>query len=277
MADKGVARTSKKCFEPFDAKRHMSEKMNETHIDKLSLYRGSTLEICRGVSLRAPTLSEICDHGESRYYGMVTTLCSVGVNWCWQLEERGIPFDQVSDYALFCQLLCRRYTSADTKILFGDHLDFSKMAPRIDKDGKILLAQKDGPAGEGAAIDERSYFAIVSCLREMHHLKRDGRVAGTPACRRAFIEDARAEHEARKLEPAKSTLLPLISTMVNMEGFKRDDESVWDMNVYAFMDSVRRISKIRNSNLLLQSGYSGFGLDLKKLNKEELDYMGELD
>ena len=49
------------------------------------------------------------------------------------------------------------------------------------------------------------------------------------------------------------------------------------MKIYAFMDSVARIGKIKNAELLLQSGYSGFGIDLKKLNKEETNWLGELD
>ena len=48
------------------------------------------------------------------------------------------------------------------------------------------------------------------------------------------------------------------------------------MNIYAFMDSVARISKIKNSELLLQSGYSGFGIDLKKVNSDETNWLGEL-
>ena len=43
------------------------------------------------------------------------------------------------------------------------------------------------------------------------------------------------------------------------------------------MDSVARVSKIKNAELLLQSGYSGFGIDLKKIDRETLNYMGELD
>ena len=65
--------------------------------------------------------------------------------------------------------------------------------------------------------------------------------------------------------------------MVNSDGFKRDDTTVFDMKIYAFMDSVARIGKIKNAELLLQSGYSGFGIDLKKLNKEETNWLGELD
>ena len=125
---------------------------------------------------------------------------------------------------------------------------------------------------------ENDYYKIVSCLRSMHNLKRDDRIAGSNSCRMAFIEDAKMEYEARLNEPYKSNLLPMVSTLVNMEGFKRNDTTIWGMNIYAFMDSVKRISKIRNSTLLLQSGYSGFGIDLSKIkNKNELDFMGELN
>ena len=64
--------------------------------------------------------------------------------------------------------------------------------------------------------------------------------------------------------------------MVNSGGFKYNHTDVWDMKINAFMDSVKRISKIKNSNLLLQSGYSGFGINLKDVNKKDLDWLGEL-
>lgn len=250
--------------------------MKKLNIDYLNLYRGSALEICSGITLHIPTLSEICDYGEIRYYQMVTTLCSTGIDFCWQLDDIGIPFDEISDYQLFYQLLRKYYTADDSKILFGSRLDLSKMQVCVDPKNNILLVQREEGCDDDIVIDENIYFKIVSCLRAIHNLKRDDRIAGTNSCRRAFIEDARMEYEARKLEPAKSTLLPMISTMVNSEGFKRNDQTVWDMNIFAFMDSVKRIAKIRNADLLLRSGYSGFGTDLKKIKKEELNYMGEL-
>ena len=35
------------------------------------------------------------------------------------------------------------------------------------------------------------------------------------------------------------------------------------MNIFAFMDSVYRVQEEENAKLLLQSGYSGFGISLK--------------
>ena len=68
----------------------------------------------------------------------------------------------------------------------------------------------------------------------------------------------------------------LISAMVNSEGFKYNHSQVWDMKINAFMDSVKRISKIKNANLILQSGYSGFGVNLKEIDKKQINWMGEL-
>lgn len=206
---------------------------------------------------------------------MVHMLCSTGIDLCWQLEEMGIPFDEISDYLLFCQILRRPYTPADTKILLGDTLNLSAMDLYADENNRIFLSQASD--GGSIVISEEVYLKLVAVLRKIHGLKRDNRVAGTKSCRTAFIEDAKMEYEAHKNEASKSTLMHMISTMTNMEGFKRDDTTVWDMNIYAFMDSVRRIAKIRNSTLLMQSGYSGFGVDLSKIKQEELNYMGELN
>ena len=48
------------------------------------------------------------------------------------------------------------------------------------------------------------------------------------------------------------------------------------MKINAFMDSVRRVSKIQTANVLLQSGYSGFGINLKDIDKKQIDWLGDL-
>lgn len=271
--------------------------------DELRLYRGRDYDATECIKMRTPTIGEICDYGENSYFGMVRTLCSVGVELCWQLEEAGIKFDEISDFQLFATILRNNFNKEQTKIIFGDILDFTKMKLIFDKEkSELILAQtltskdvkcsllkkiknaimkKFGKTDKDLygeiLINENVYHRVIGHLRGVHGLKRDDRIAGTASCRRAFIEDAKMEYEEAKTLPLKSTLLPLVSTMVNIEGFKRNDEDIWNMNIYAFMDSVKRIGKIRNAQLLLQSGYSGFGIDLKKIKEKELNYMGELD
>ena len=65
--------------------------------------------------------------------------------------------------------------------------------------------------------------------------------------------------------------------MINSEGFKYNHDQVWGMKINAFMDSVKRIGKIKNADLLLQSGYSGFGVNLKEIDNKQLDWLGELE
>ncbi len=254
--------------------------MNNRDIpDQLALYRGHPHKINENISIHIPSLEEICVYGESKYYSMIHTLCSVGIDLCWQLEETGIPFDKISDYELFYLVLRKYYDTEQTEIIFGKYLNLKQMELCKNEKDEIFLSQKvllDNGEQRLITLYENDYYEIVKYLRALHNLKRNNAIAGTKSCRAAFIEDAKMEYEASLHDSRKSYLLPLISTMVNSDGFKRDDQTVWDMNIFAFMDSVRRVDKIRNSNLLLQSGYSGFGVDLKKIKKEELNYMGEL-
>ena len=105
----------------------------------------------------------------------------------------------------------------------------------------------------------------------MNGLKRNDEVAGNEFTRSILIEDAKEEYLKNENKPYKSFLLPLISTMVNSSGFKRNEQDVFKMKIYSFMDSVKRIQKLMNVKLLLSSGYSGFGVDLKQIDKEELN------
>ena len=92
-----------------------------------------------------------------------------------------------------------------------------------------------------------------------------------------LIEDAIEEMMLAKNKPYHSQLKNLISAMINSEGFKYNHSQIWDMKINAFMDSVKRIGKIKNASLLLQSGYSGFGVNLKDISNKQLDWLGELE
>ena len=114
-------------------------------------------------------------------------------------------------------------------------------------------------------------------LRQVHIIKKDEKLPGNETTKMIRIEDDREEYERNKNKEYHSQLKNLISSMINHDGFKYNHSQVWEMKINAFMDSVKRISKIKNSDLLLQSGYSGFGIDLKKIEKKQLDWLGELD
>ena len=125
-------------------------------------------------------------------------------------------------------------------------------------------------------IDEFTYEVITDYLRQVHMIPKDGRLPANNSTKMILIEDAKEELKKNADREYHSQLKNLISSMINREGFKYNHSQVWDMKINAFMDSVKRISKIRNADLLLQSGYSGFGVNLKDIPNKQLDWFGEL-
>lgn len=246
-------------------------------IDELTLYRGNDFPINEYITVHQPTLNEICQYGEKEYYNMVYTLCSVGADLKWQLEDIGIDYTQISDFQLFYSVLAKAFPINKTSILLGNVIDFSRMKLvfHTKLQENVFIQVLDN--GNYIQIDKYVYTTLINVIRKIHRIKRNDELPGNEATRQILIEDARDAYEAGRNNPDKSHLLPLISAMVNSEGFKHDERTVFDMKIYAFMDSVARISKIKNAELLLSSGYSGFGIDLKKINKKETDWLGELD
>ena len=161
-----------------------------------------------------------------------------------------------------------------TKILFGD-LDFSKFTLKKRKDDSIVLCQIIN--NELVLFDEYTYELIIDYLCRSHFIERDLQIPANDSTKMILIEDAKEELDRNRSKEYHSKLKNLISAMVNSEGFKYNHSQVWDMKINAFMDSIKRISKIKNSDLLLQSGYSGYGVNLKEVDKNQLDWIGELD
>ena len=130
---------------------------------------------------------------------------------------------------------------------------------------------------EPVIIDEYTYNMIVDYICKSHFIERDLKRPAKKKKKMVLIEDARDEIERNKNKEYHSQLKNLISSMINSEGFKYNHAQVWDMKINAFMDSVKRIGKIKNAQLLLQSGYSGFGVNLKEIDNKQLDWLGELE
>ena len=243
--------------------------------DELKIYRGEDFVVSKHIVLHQATLNEICEYGERDYYSMIYNFTATPQSLKVQLWDMGIDYTEITPYQLFYQLLYRMYLQEKTSIIFGD-LDFSKFQLMQRKDDESILLYQEID-GEPVIIDEYTYNVIVDYLCKSHFIERDFKIPMTKSAKMILIEDAREEMEANKNKEYHSTLKNLVSAMINSEGFKYNHSQVWDMKINAFMDSVKRIGKIKNAQLLLQSGYSGFGVNLKEINNKQLDWLGELD
>lgn len=243
--------------------------------DTSKIYCGYDVKINDFITIRQPSVREIIEYGDNKYYSMVHTLCSVGADLKWQLDDMGIDYTKIEDFELFYSILAMRFGVNETRILFGDKIDFSKMLVMYNKelDEHVMIQKFEDESF--VQIDRYVYSCIVNILRKIHKMKRNDEIPANETTRKILIEDARDEYEMNKSKKTKSYLLPLLSTVVSTNGGNR--KYVLDLNIYAFMDCVARFGKIKNADLLLSSGYSGFGIDLKKIDKEETNWMGDLD
>lgn len=236
--------------------------------DELKIYFGDDYVINDYVHIRQPTLYEISEYGEQKYFSLVYNLTATPTDLKYQLSLADIDWNTKTDYEVFL-MRYKMFTKDFTWILLGD-LDLSSFEICINKENDETILYN---AELDATVDRFIYELIVDYVRTSHNLKKNVERAMNRTTREVLLEEAKEQFEAAQKKPYHSVLKPLISTMTNMDGFGYNWSNVREMKINAFMDAVTSIMHIKNVNLLLQSGYSGFGIDLSKIgNKKKLDY-----
>lgn len=246
-------------------------------IDKSKLYRGQNIQITDQIILRQPTLGEIFDFGESEYLGFVHTITAthMDADMIVFLTKLGVDFNSISDWQLF--LMLYQGLNIGSELLF-ENLDFTKFEIK-NKDDQFILQNHNG-----SIIDETIYKIIVMYIRAMNNISTPQftKVRDDPVQKQMAIDDAQRQVDSwnRKAKLGikdSSPLLPYISYLVNKPGFKHDEVTVFNLKVYPFWDSVKRLLAIDNAEHLYHGLYSGC-LDLNKNPslKKEMDTTREL-
>lgn len=237
-------------------------------VDELQLYFGDDYIINDYIKITQPSVGGIVDYGEAQYFSMVHTLTAIPSDMKSQLWDMGLDWTEVDDFELF-MMLVQTVTLDKTYILFGD-LDFSTLKPfKNNQNGEIVLANKE----TGVIIDKMIYFRLMSYLRKLHNLKPKVEKAANKMTKKILIDEDRQKLLTAKDKPFKSYLLPLISSVKVKQGYTKD--YVRNMGLYEFFDDVARMQLINNADHLLSGCYAGT-IDMKKINKAELNWMKEL-
>jgi len=269
--------------------------------DELMIYRGRDIPITSKIIVTQPELGQIEEFGEQKYFGSIYTLISVGADMKWQLNEIGIDYTKISDYELFYKLIwhlvsskkiqheelmesndaeeLKKYSNEDLKDMLInplelvlkdiDFADFKLYKNNTTNEIVLYNEEKD------ITVDRSIYSRLVDTIRKMHGFKRNNEMPANEATRLILIEDAKQKYLMDLNKPYESVLKPLISALVNYNGFKYNHAEVWDLKINAFFDSLRRIPKIQDAQLLLQGVYSGF-VNLEKIEKERLNWTGRI-
>lgn len=197
--------------------------------DQLQLYFGDPYIINEHITILQPTVGQIADYGERKYYTMVHTLCCIPSDMKSQLFDMGLDYEQMEDFQLF-QMLAPTLPQEATAILFGD-LDFSrlKIYPNPENGLPIMVDKTTG-----LKIDMLIYERIVNYLRKVHGLKKKVEHAANKYTKRVLIEEDRRQIELNKNKPYKSFLTPLVSAVKVRMGYTKD--YVRNMGIYELTD-----------------------------------------
>lgn len=239
-------------------------------VDYLRIYFGDPYVVNNKITLRHPTINEIIEYGEKEYWTFISNVTAISSDFKPELFDAGYDYEQVSDLEMFHMMSCKMPVEK-TSIIFGD-IDLRKLKMYRQKNNDELVLYDEE---NGIRIDRRINMIIQGYLTTVHGITKNPEFAGNAMTKTIMIDDDRARKKLNANKPWKSTLLPLISSMVNSSGFKYDIQGVRQMPLFAFMDSVARISTIQSSNLLLQGAYAGH-VDLGKINKKTLDWSRDL-
>lgn len=272
-------------------------------VDDLKIYRGNDVRITDKIIVTQPTIDQIVEFGEKEYFQAVHCLTSVGADFKWQLWDYfETDYTTIDDFDLFKKMIWKllsskkniykelkenpeqyeEYTSKMTdedweELLFNpislvlkdiDFADFKEY--KTDKSPESILYDEE----HDITIDRLAYARIVDAVRKIHGFKRNNEIPANERTKMDLIDDARDDAMMASKKPYKSVLKPLISALAVKTG-QLGSESIWNTKINMFFDSIKRINKIQDAELLLQGAYSGFA-SLKGIDKARLDWAGEI-
>ena len=209
-----------------------------------------------------PKVKDVLEN-EDLYYGQISTLTSMPIDYMVELDDIGIDFTEINDYQLFL-LFFTGLQRDDTSLIFGD-LDFKKFD--FDKDEMILYNPIDD-----IRIDRVVYAQISATLCKMHHIEKNRKRPVNTEVKEYLLERARTKRKRRKNRLDMSQLESLIISLVNTPEFKYDYDGVLDLSIYQFNESVRQIVKKVDYNNRMYGIYAGT-VDPKAISRDELTWL----
>ena len=272
-------------------------------IDELAIYRGKDIRITDKIIVTQPTIDQIIEFGEKRYFQTIHCLTGVGADFKWQLwDYYNIDYTTIDDFDLFKKMIWQSLSSKKKiyKELKENPTQYEEYISKMTKEdwdellfNPISLILKDIDFADfeiyessnnpepilydkehDITIDRFVYARIIDTVRKIHGLKRNNQIPANERTKMDLIEDARDEAMMASQKPYKSAIKPLISALAVKTG-QLGSESIWNTKINMFFDAIKRISKIQDAEFLLQGAYSGFA-SLKGVDKSRLEWAGDI-
>ena len=251
-------------------------------VDRLKLLRGKPIHLSDLLTIYQPTLGEIEEVGEQKFFNTFWMMCSCAWDIPSTFADAGIDFMTVSDWNFFIQIT-RNITVDDTRLVLGN-LDFSKLIPmefkknQDDTEPQIVLVNSEPLIINDIEyppvqyiFTEEMYHEMIMYIREMIGFVHKGRKAGNKATAKILIMDDRKQRSKNQDAPYESMFHNGIISLVNTEEFSYTYETAFDLTMYQFTKSFMQIQGKKQACAMLQGSMSGF-VDTSKIPSESFQW-----
>lgn len=255
-----------------------------THdFDELKMYFGKPFDVGNGMTIYQPTIGQILNIGEEKFYSTLYIFVGNPTMFRLQLWDMGVDWNKITSYDLFMSTITG-INKEVSDLLFGD-LDFSGFAlygkniEQINDDGETEIIQIPTLYNQSLDIEisKDDYTLISEYLQVMFNIHPKVERAKGRATKEAIIEEDRMNLAMRQKEKQSgSILLPLISSCLNHPGFKYKLNELEDVGICYFMDSVQRLQVYESSTAVMKGMYSGF-VDGSKIKPDNYNWMRSLN
>lgn len=231
------------------------------------------------IIIQQPRIGDIVEFGQGRYYSTINIFTTNTTASRLQLWEKGIDWNDISDFELFIRIFNAAEKSIYQKILFNKiekPLDFSTygMYEKKSKDGKTekVLYSKD----DEVEINENVYFHLSQYFRNVFNIFPDEKITHDSTMKKWFIRKDKNELTNKQFKgndaEKDNGFMSLISACCNHPGFKYKPSELEEIGVYEFYDSVKRLQVYESCTALQKGMYSGM-IDGSKINPEDYNFM----
>ena len=133
-------------------------------IQRPNLLKVQDYPINNKISVHVPTVDEIFNFGDQKYYNMVQSLTATPFDLMVELDDIGIDYETITDYQLFVLMMQSiAFEEADTSILF-QNLDLKKFKEAEDlSNGEHILFDEENDI----KIDQMIALEICNVIRKI--------------------------------------------------------------------------------------------------------------
>ena len=232
----------------------------------ISLLYKNEYSISDQIRIVIPKVGDVIDN-EELYYGLVSALTSVPRDMMVQLDDIGIDFMKLSEYDLFL-LMFNGIKTMDTHLIFAD-LDLSKFETVVStKTEQIVLYNE----ADDIVIDKGIQGQIAATLRRINHLTKTIKKPGNEEAKQYLLQREREKLKRQKRRAQFSQLEQYIVAMVNTEQFKYNFDSVREMSLYQFNESLHQVAAKVDYDNLMHGVYAGT-VKISDISQDKLNWM----